>query len=366
MTTRRAHRSPGAGTVRKLPSGRWQARATGPNGRQVAIGTFATKTEAERALTQSRAAADRGSWQDPRSGKVTLEVYAEAWLASRRYKPRTLETYERSLRVHILPVLGRHPLEKINAATVRAWHAGILKPTPARQSYALLHAIMTTAVEDEVLPSNPCRIKGAGTPRTTERPYVEPEQVADLVGAMPDHLQALCVVAYAGHLRLGEVLALRWLDLDLQAGTLRVRRAVSDIGGEQVEDTPKWESSRPVVLSGPAVDLLRRHRAAHPGLPSARVFTRPDGGPLRHGHVQWAWRQARERVGLHEVTFHDIRHAGLTLATIEGGSQREVQHRGGHRTARAAAGYQHIAAGRDATLAERMAGAVAQVASGTR
>ncbi len=80
-------------------------------------------------------------------------------------------------------------------------------PAPARQSYALLHAIFRTAVEDDALVKNPCRLRGAGTARTRERPLLEPGQVADLTAAMPPHLQPLVTVAFLGHLRLGEALA---------------------------------------------------------------------------------------------------------------------------------------------------------------
>lgn len=363
-----SRRTAGTGSIRQQRSGRWQVRLTAPDGRQVGAGTFATKAEAERALRQRLSEADRGAYQDPRSGRVTLEAYAEAWLRDRDLTPRTRETYARSLRLHILPTLGRVPLDKITPALVRTWHAKVLEvaPTPARQSYATLRAILNTAVHDEALAKNPCRVPRAGTARSKERPLLSPDQVSDLAAAMPPHLQPLVTVAFWCHLRLGEVLALQWDCVDLDAGSLTVRRGVVEVDGMQLLGEPKADSRRTVRLPAPAVEALARHREQHPGLPSARLFGRLDGKPLRHGHVQHAWAGARVDVGLPEARLHDLRHAGLTLAAQSGATLRELMHRAGHKSSRAALIYQHLAASRDAEIAERMAEVAAQGSSGAR
>jgi integrase len=361
-------RTPGSGTIRPLKSGKHQVRITGPDGRQVSAGTYATRPEAERALRHRLTDSDRNGWQDPRRSSVTVAEYAEAWLRDRPLRPRTRETYESSLRLHILPTLGRRPLDKLTPAIVRAWHAEVLRvgPTPARQSYALLHAIMRTAVEDDALAKNPCRIKGAGTARSKERSLLAPSQVAELAAEMPAHLRVLVTTAFLAHLRLGEVLGLRWSDIDLEAGTLTVRRAIVETDSGPLESEPKADSRRTIALPAPAVEALAQHREDRPALPSARVFTRLDGQPLRHHHVEYAWSRARARVGLPEAHLHDLRHAGLTLLAQEGATLRELMHRAGHKSSRAAMIYQHLGESRDALLAERMGEAVSQAATGTR
>jgi integrase len=189
--------------------------------------------------------------------------------------------------------------------------------------------------------------------------------VGDLAQAMPPHLQALVTTAFLAHLRLGEALGLRWGDIDPEAVTRTVRRAVVEAAAAPVESEPKADSRRTVALPAPAVEALAQHRDRQPALPSARVFTRPDGQPLRHHHVQYAWARARTRVGLPTAHLHDLRHAGLTLAAQSGATMRELMHRAGHRSSRAAMIYQHLSESRDALLAERMSEATSQAATGT-
>ncbi len=154
--------------------------------------------------------------------------------------------------------------------------------------------------------------------------------------------------------------------MDLAAGTLTVRRSVVETDHGPLEGEPKADSRRTVALPAPALEALRVHRDRHPGLPSARVFGRSDGAVLRHGHVQYAWHAPAAQVGLPWAHLHDLRHAGLTLASQSGATLREVMHRAGHRSPRAAMIYQHLGQSRDTLIAERMAQAACQGSKGTR
>src|SRR3954449_9677123 len=182
------------GNVRQLPSGRWQARFTGPDGRlHGAPNTFRTKADANRWLAKTETELSSGQWIDPRTSAASLGAYAAAWLDERTVKgrplaPRTRQTYEHSLTAWILPTLGKERLSAITPARVRAWHSKTLKatgPTATRQAYALLRAIFNTAVADDVIARNPCRITGAGQPNSPERPLLDLEQVNALAAAMP-------------------------------------------------------------------------------------------------------------------------------------------------------------------------------------
>src|SRR4051812_10597071 len=133
------------GRARKLPSGRWQARYPGPDSRdRAAPNTFPTKTDAARFLAAVEVDMGRGVWLDPLRSGVTLREYSQAWLAERtvRGRPlavRTRETYQYSLDRWVLPALGGLPLDRINPAAVRRWHAetsAATGPTAARQAYA--------------------------------------------------------------------------------------------------------------------------------------------------------------------------------------------------------------------------------------
>jgi integrase len=397
------------GRVRRLPSGRWQARHPGPDGvDRAAPRTFLTKTDAQRWLSSVETDQARGSWCDPTKGAITLSSYANTWLSTRTVKgrplaPKTLHSYRGSLDRHILPALGRLPIAKITPEVVRIWHADLGKrtateaaqraeaasaanlveasaaktwgdraasprpvtertgQTATRQAYSTLRAILSTAVEDGALARQPCTVRGAGQATSLERPLIGLEDAQRLADGLPAHLRALGLLAFWGGLRLGELRGLRRGDVDLDGGTVRVARQLLDLPGGQLEAEPKRGSLRTVHLSLVALDALREHlAAAGPGLPSARLFTHRDGSDLREHHVESAWRVARLKVGLPGVHLHDLRHAGLTLAAQSGATLAEVMSRAGHVSPQAALTYQHAAERRDADVAAKM-GAAASV-----
>ena len=166
----------GFGYVRKLPSGRWQASFVGPDlARHSAPHTFETKGDAEGWLGRRQADVVAGEWRPPvpvvRVAPLTFGAYSAQWLRERDLKPRTREGYEHLMRSYLSPVLGPLVIDTITPSVVRTWWSQLPadKPTVRARSYALLKAIMNTAVADEVIDSNPCRIRGAAnTPRARE------------------------------------------------------------------------------------------------------------------------------------------------------------------------------------------------------
>jgi len=305
----------------------------------------------------------RGTWVDPVDGSVTLATYARAWLAERTVKgkplaPRTIQTYGHSLDAWILPKLGPLRLSAITPAVVRTWHSEVISrtgPTATRQAYALLRSILNTAVADEAISRNPCRITGAGQPNIAERPLLDLPTVQTLIAAMPTHLRTITAVIFWAHLRIGEAVALQHRDFDPVAGTLRVERQHVELRGKgPIETPPKVSSQRTVHLPEQAQELLRAHVLIHDGEPADALFKHRNGSQLRAMHVQNAFETARKRVGRPEVHVHDLRHAGLTLSAQLGATVAETMRRAGHSSARAALMYQHAAASRDKEIAAMM------------
>lgn len=347
------------GSVRKLPSGRWQVRYKGPDGQpRTGEGTFTTKGEAQRHLAEIEHQVNSGRWTDPKARALTLAAYSEDWLAYRQLAVRTRELYADLLRLHILPQLGGLPVGRVTPREVRRWHKGrsdATGPTRVGQAYRLLRTILGTAVRDGLLPSNPCHITGAGSVKSPERPYMSPEDAGALIAATSPGMRVLVVVTLLAHLRLGELLALRREDVDLAAGTLQVRRAQSRTKAGPVVKATKTGHARTVHLPPDALAALRDHLAAvPPGLPSAPLFAHPSGQPLERHHVNVAWKRAREAAGLPQFHFHDLRHAGLTWFAQGGASTREIMVRGGHRSYQASLIYQHAAEQRVRELASRL------------
>lgn len=244
---------------------------------------------------------------------MRLAAYATAWLDTRRVRGRPLalrtqDTYRNSLNKWVLPYVGALEVRQLTTTTVRGWHAEMTskaEPTAARQAYSLLRPILNTAVDEELLRRNPCRVRGAGQSHSAERPLLDLEAVERLAAAMPPHLRCLVVVAFWAHTRIGEVIALRREDLDLGSGILHVRRQQVEVTGRgPVVVPPIAASACTVYLPEPAVEALHAHLVARgPLLPAAPLFTGLAEGPLRAGQVQWAWRQARRRAGLPDGTF---------------------------------------------------------------
>src|ERR1700685_4555595 len=164
------------GSTRKLPSGRWQARYRIDGKWRRPPPPSRPKRDADAFLAATRADLERGTWLPPERGKVMLRDYAAQWLAQKpNLRPRSREQYEIALRRHILPRLGERELSQISPSIVRSWHASLQAagqigaPTIAK-AYRLLHAVLATAVEDELIAKNPCLLRGASTDRTAERP----------------------------------------------------------------------------------------------------------------------------------------------------------------------------------------------------
>ena len=253
---------------------------------------------------------------------------------------------------------------QIKPQTIRTWRKALLDggtPEPqAVKSYCLLRAILNTAMkEDEIIRANPCRIKGYDTYHTPERPMGSVEQVSRLAALMPDRYVALILVAAFSGLRWGELVALRRGDVDLDAGAVRVPRKLALLRTGLEFGPPKSEAgTRKVALPSTALKALRAHMADFTGGDAeALVFTGAKGATLRSANFTRAvrWSAVRVQAGLPaNFTFHDLRHTGNTLAAASGASTRELMHRMGHASMRAALIYQHATSERDSEIAEAM------------
>lgn len=322
--------------------------------------TFPTETDAKVWLTVTEAEMIRGEWFDPDAGRVPLGVYAAKWIAERPgLAPRTIGLYEGLLRLHIAPALGAFDIADLTPARVRSWRKGLLDDgigaTTVAKSYRLLRSVLNTAVDDELLRRNPCRIKGGGAESSAERPVATPEQVLALAAAMPRRWRAFVLLAATSSLRWGELIALTRADLDLRRSTVRVVSSVADVNGKLVVGPPKSAAGRrTVAVPASVLPVLREHLGAFSERgPKGRVFVNAKGGTLRRPNFQPVWRRAVEAAGLPEgFRFHDLRHTGNMWAAGTGANLRELMERMGHSSTRAALIYLHAAKDGDRAIAE--------------
>lgn len=311
------------GSIRRLPGGRWQAHFTAPGGKRVtAPKTFAAKIDAECWLTDRRREIDLSLWNPQAAIKPqqqTFQEYAARWLAQRRtegrpLKARTVANYRYLLDNHLLPVWGQRTLSTITAAQVRGWYSGLLpdKPSMRMLAYTLLHAIIRSALADELISLDPCQVKGADRVERVHK--VIPATVAQLnaaTEAMPEALRAVVPLASWLALRRGEVLELRRADIDLSAGVVHVRRTASVVNGQWVITSPKSkEGTRDVTIPSHLLEMMADHLSNHVGSQhDALLFPATNGGHLQPGSLYRHWYQARTAAGRPDLRFHDLRHS---------------------------------------------------------
>jgi len=359
------------GAVRRLPSGRWQARYRSPEGRMLpAPETFATKGAAAAWLAAAESDQHRECWTDPRAATVTLGEYASEWLDTRvDLAPRTREIYAAQLRLRILPsitpglpALAGRSLEAITPELVRAWYAALREtkgPSVAAKTYVRLRQIMRQAVDDDRIAKNPCRIERGGAEHHPGQRFATMEELHRLADAVWDRYRAMVLVAGLAGLRRGEMFALRRGDVDLAAGVVAVRRKRLRLAyGEVIEGAPKSRAGRRLVtLPVPVVAELAHHlrRSTEPG-DDSYVFTSAAGMPIEASTFRdRVWLPATRRAGLTGLRFHDLRHAAGTLAAQTGATTKELMARLGHASPQAAMVYQHASLTRDVVIAERLA-----------
>jgi integrase len=341
--------------------------------RQKSQGGFRTKKEAQRWLTQTLGQVDQGTYVTP-TRELTGE-YLDRWLAAIRSskKPSTFESYERLVRGHLIPRLGHVYLHQLSPAHLSAAYAdmersgrldgtGGLSPRMVHYAHTVLRKALADAVEEGRVARN---VAALGTVRKRLPKPRRPEHrtwTAEELGRFLDHVSgdplypALLLAATTG-LRRGELLGLRWVDLDLGRGRAAVRQTLlavrdvdADIAARQLGKragkhrpmfgTPKTDRERTVPLPARTVAALRRHRKRQledermKAGPDYRdqdlVFAEPDGSPIHPERFAKRFRVRVAQAGVPVIRFHDLRHTWATLALQAGVHPKVVQEVLGH------------------------------------
>lgn len=323
--------------------------------RQASRGGFRTRKEAEAELTRLLRERDLGTDLDPT--RLTVGEYLTHWLESdarHRVRPTTATNYRRIIQRDLAPTLGALPLTKLQPAHVSALHARLRERGLAASTIGLAHAVLRAALRQAVrwqlVPRNVCDAVAPPRATRTEQTAWDTATAARFQALVVDDPDAaLWLTALKTGLRRGELLALRWADLDLDAGRLTVRRTfVPTSGGGLVEQPPKGGRPRVLDLAPTHVTLLREHRrrqlAQRLAVGSAwqdhdLVFCLPPGGDPTHdpGGRPYSlttfgqrWRLLVARLGLPPIRPHDLRHTNATLLLEAGVHPKVVQERLGH------------------------------------
>ncbi|QAY68802.1 tyrosine-type recombinase/integrase [Xylanimonas protaetiae] len=396
------------GSLRKLPSGRWQARYPGPDGRTYPARTeddqaltFQTKSDARGWLARVQVTIADGRWEPPAAAaarrraeraaeaarNVGFRAYAEQWIDMVRTTPSrsgkmrsagTVRSYRSKITGYLIPEFGDIPVREIDIVRIRqmvsrldtipaevnrkAEHNGITRPV-----LVVLMMILRQAVRDGTIPAAPAvsipRQKSVrhGADHDPSDDVIDPWKVEEIYEATPPEWRILVLLAAWCQLRRGEALGLQRRDIvwhDDGTATLNVRRQLNANTGDYTD--PKTDAGKR-AMSVPKImrDRLAAHLSAYVA-PEAKAPVVPSRafGKLPLSNTKWGYIWAESRDSVLDLPtgfrFHDLRHTGLTIFAQEGATLAELMRRGGHSDIRVVLRYQHATMERDRELAERM------------
>ncbi len=326
-------RNASGGMVRQHPTrSLWEARYTAADGRQRSL-YAKTRKEAQERLRVALIDADRGI--RPTNQRTSVAQYLGDWLDSSvrlRCRPRTAESYEETVRRYIVPAIGQVALAKLTPEHVARMLSdlsarGTLSTTTVRYAHTVLRIALGRALKSGQVNRNVASLVDAPASTSVELKPLTTDQVGTFLDSLAgERLQPLYVSAVGLGLRQGELIGLRWADVDLDAGSLTVRHSLQITGRALAE--PKTERARRTLrLPAQVQEALRGHRraqltdriAAGAGWVDLDfVFATRQGRPLMARNVLRDLHRQLERAGLPRQRFHDLRHAYATLLLEDG------------------------------------------------
>ncbi len=338
-------RGNGEGSVRQRPDGTWEARLTLPDG---ARRSFYAKTRAEAARKLASAQGTVQQGLPLPAGRMTVGAFLTDWLTNTvkpSVRPRTYQSYDAVVRLHLVPTLGTLPLQSLSPQRIQALlnskTADGFSPRSVAYIRAVLRIALNQALAWNLIARNPAPLVKPPKAKKHTMTVFTPEHARQFLDAVRgDRLEALYTVALALGLRRGEALGLQWRDIDIDAGTLTIAHQLQRVGGTLTLTEPKsYESRRTLILPAVALDALRQHRirqleeqlalgGAWRG--SGFVFTSTIGTPLDERNVSRMFKRLLTSAGLPDMRFHDLRHSAASLLLAQGVSAKMVQELLGH------------------------------------
>ena len=374
------------GSIRQRSKGSWEI--TIDIGRDLATGkrlrhfqsVRGNKKHAQQRLAELLVSIEQGSYSKPR--RLTLGEWLENWIGSyaiTNCSPRTVDSYRSEVRTHIATNLGAIPLTQLRPQHLQTYYAnalsqgrvdgkGGLSARTVLYHHRILSEALSHAVKMGLLVRNVAEAVDPPRPGHKSMTTLAAEDVPKFLGASretPYHT-VYCTALFTG-MRLGELLGLRWCDVDLDMATLSVAQALFKRCGvcEMVE--PKSPHSRRSIALSPVLALLlRQHKARREAerillgnllKESDLVFAHPDGSPLDPGTVAHTFTEVLARAGLPHIRFHDLRHTHATLMPKAGVHPKIVQERLGHGSIAVTLDtYSHVVSGLQEIAAQRFEG----------
>lgn len=351
------HRGHGEGHVYQRADGRWEWKITMPNGDRR---SFYGKTKREATIKKNQALRDAEAGLSQNRERMTVNQYLDEWLevtARERVRPSTLTSYRSHIATHLKPALKGIKLRELQPDDVNRLLAAMVRngasPTTANRVRATLRAALSSAVKSRYISHNAAALS---EPRKERRERIQPltiEQARTLIrGTRKDRMGPLIEIAILTGMRQGELLALRWQDVDLEAGVVTVQRTLTwekNEGNEGPKMIPVFadpktdQSRRSIRLPEAAIDAFRRQREQvnemqqlatvsrwRPIPGEDLVFPSSVGTPLNGPNVTTRLKQLLADLDLPAQRFHDLRHLTASILLAEGADIFTVKEILGH------------------------------------
>jgi integrase len=334
---------------------RYRARYIGPDGTEKSKSfPDRQKRAAETWLANLEADMSRGQYIDPAAGRITIRQHAERWLASLTMDPGTYVGTEMRIRLHVVPHLGNRTLASLRPTHVREWLLKLssdgLAQSYQRVIFANLCTMLNAAVDDRLIPSNPCQSSSVRTPKADPRRVVPwtRERVLAVRASLLDAYRPMVDLAGGCGMRQGEVFGLAVDDMDPLDGVVHVVRQVKLIRNRPVFAPPKGGKERTVPLPPVVSRALEAYITVHPpvnvtlpwravdGPPvtAALLFSRSSARPLnRNDFNRHVWWPALEAIGIPQQRangMHALRHFYASVLLDAGESVKALSEYLGH------------------------------------
>ncbi|SFK49011.1 Phage integrase family protein [Streptosporangium canum] len=297
---------------------------------------------------------NRGTYVDPNAGKITVKEYGDQWLAAQTFDRSSYELVEIRLRLHVYPTLGKEELRELRPSLLQTWLRGLqvkLAPNYVRTVFAHFSALLNAAVDDDLIPKNPCHA-GSVKPPKAESKKIRPwsvEQVKTVAGAVTRRYEVMVQAAAMLGLRQGEAFGLAVDDIDLAAGVVHVRRQVKLPNDRRMLFAlPKGGKVRDVPLPESLALRLSDHQEAFAPVEVTLPWRTADGPPHsaelvfttrlrsvinRTEFNRFVWKLTLTKVGIsatRENGFHMLRHHFASVLLERGVSIKAVADFLGH------------------------------------
>lgn len=360
MPRKSTRNAQGSGTIRQRKDGTWEARYTvgrdPGTGKQIQRSVYAaTQREVQQKLRQVLSSVDAGTYVEP--SKMTVSQWLEAWLAEYTgdVKPYTKRAYATNIKNHIKPALGALRLEKLTPLQVQKFYNECmrgeknLKPKTVKNIHGVLHSALKQAVMNGLIRSNPT--ESCTIPRIERmeiKPFDDAAEKSFLKAIEGDKYERLFIVDLYTGMRKGEILGLRWSDIDFDQGTITIAKQlqVEPFKGGRYYLAPLKNDKERIITPAPYVMQILRDQRRHqnearllagsawnegdiPGL----VFTNEIGKHLCHQTIGTRYKKLVKAAGLPDARFHDMRHSYAVAAIRAGDDIKTVQSNLGHHSA---------------------------------